>query len=319
MEPQDQQTLLDLIPDDWSSDRVRSLWIATYRGAVPPDAITPPRTLLIDCVQVVLLHGTLSYQAVEVVGHPLDGPIEVKPQARQTPRGSYTLLATPFDTADATGDEAPVRQAISATLGLATAINGGALALDFVYENIIDLEREQVTAFGPVMSSPAAFGPAQVGETDFNLLESASKAISDQPDNIARRIRLALHWFEQSLRDHGRDEFIKLWVALEALAMPDTTNVWPLNRLLAASYGIQESEAASRFGVGKLQGLRSRVLHNGEPLPIHADLANYTRAVFVDALLAMLALAGQGRAESYARSPQFESPFNLDRLAHIGP
>ena len=149
------------------------------------------------------------------------------------------------------------------------------------------------------------------------MVNDASTALDGRDAVLQARVRLALHWFHQALHDDTQDEFIKLWVAVEALAMPDTTNVKPVNEILALSHGTTTEDAAKRFGVGKLQGLRSRILHKGEQLAIHADLTNYVRALFTDILLEVLGLPAQHRADAYMQAPAFVSPFDLDSLAHV--
>lgn len=67
--------------------------------------------------------------------------------------------------------------------------------------------------------------------------------------------------------------------------MPDETNVKPVNEILAKLYGCTLKEASDKFGVGRIQGLRSRIMHNGEDLSIHQDLSRYVEALFFDLLM----------------------------------
>lgn len=200
---------------------------------------------------------------------------------------------------------------------MVAAINGGALVFERVFDNVVDLATGQLTIFSPALKTPAAYGQPRFSDADLAVVGDASKALDERDAVLQARVRLALHWFHQALHDDTQDEFIKLWVAVEALAMPDTTNVKPVNEILGASYAITTQDAARQFGVGKLQGLRSRILHNGEQLVIHGNLTNYVRALFTDVLLEVLGLPAQHRADAYMRAPVFSPPFDLDALAHV--
>jgi hypothetical protein len=109
---------------------------------------------------------------------------------------------------------------------------------------------------------------------------------------------LALHWFHLAMRDRGVDAFLKRWIALETLAMPDGTNIRPVNEALASAYGISYEEARDTYAVGRLAGLRARIVHHGEPLPIHSKLELYFDAVFYDVLMQLLGEPCDGRAAS---------------------
>jgi hypothetical protein len=236
---------------------------------------------------------------------------------RTTPRAFYTLFLSPFDPTAGVNDEPRVRELIGTTVGLVAAINGGALVFERMFDYVIVLATRQLTIFSPGFKTPVAYGQPRVSAADLAVVDDASKALAGRNTMLQARVRLALHWFHQALHDDTQDEFIKLWVAVEALAMPDTTNVKLVNEVLASSYGITTQDASKRFGVGKLQGLRSRILHKGEQLTIHGDLTNYVRALFTDLLLEVLGLPAQHRADAYMKAPAFLSPFHLDALAHV--
>src|SRR5216684_338281 len=54
---------------------------------------------------------------------------------------------------------------------------------------------------------------------------------------VHHRVLLSLRWFEQALFDHGIDAFLKYWIAVETVGMPDTSNIRPLIESLAVAYG----------------------------------------------------------------------------------
>lgn len=296
---------------------VTHVWLAAYRSALKVAPAIGATPIDVGSVRVVFADGELTYQALDAVGTPGLDVMEIRPEMRTTPRAFYTLFLSQFDPTAGVNDEPRVRALIGATVGLVAAINGGALVFERAFDNVVELATGQLTVFSDVLRTPVAYGKPRFSATHLAVVDDAAKALDRSDAPVQARVRLALHWIHQALHDDMQDEFIKLWVAVEALAMPDTTNVRPVNDLLASGYAIPSQDAAKRFGVGKLQGLRSRILHKGEQLPIHADLTNYVRCVFTDVLLETLGLPAQGRADAYMQAPAFSSPFDLDALTHL--
>jgi len=307
----------DLVPPDWATGDVTHVWLAAYRSALQTPSLAGMTPIDVQQVRVVFVDAELTYQALDMVGTPGIDVMRLRPQIRTSPRAFYTLFLSPFDTAAGVNDEPRIRQLIGTTVGLVAAFNGGALVFERVFDNVIDLVTGQLTGFSAAFKTPVAYGQPRFSTGDLAVVDDASKALSQRDEMLQARVRVALQWFHDALHDDTQDEFIKLWVAVEALAMPDTTNVKPVNEILASSYGITAQDAAKRFGVGKLHGMRSRILHRGEQLAIHGDLTNYVRALFTDVLLAVLGLSAQHRADAYMQAPTFVSPFDLDALAHV--
>ena len=92
---------------------------------------------------------------------------------------------------------------------------------------------------------------------------------------------------------------------MPTIGMPDTTNVRPLNDSLASAYGIPLEEAHDRFAIGRLFGLRSRIVHDGFMMPIYGQLLQYIEAVYIDVLHQHLGLPCAKKAEKVASDPAF--------------
>lgn len=76
------------------------------------------------------------------------------------------------------------------------------------------------------------------------------------------RLRLACDWYWSAIHaDDPVTEYLELWFVVEALAMPDTTNVAPVKDLLANALGGQRSDWQL---VGRHLGRRSRLVHGQE-------------------------------------------------------
>lgn len=90
--------------------------------------------------------------------------------------------------------------------------------------------------------------------------------------------------------------------------MAKRDNVTPLNEALAAAYGIGTNEARKRFGLGRIFGFRSRLVHNGERLVVQGLLDAYLVGLFRDVLFHKLKLPPQGFAEAVVQQPSFDLP-----------
>jgi hypothetical protein len=97
---------------------------------------------------------------------------------------------------------------------------------------------------------------------------------------------------------------VKFWIAVETLAMPNSTNILPIFESLARAYGIPLSDAKTRFPIGRLFNLRGRIVHRGEMLELPGAVLGYMSALFFDLLSELLLQPNEGRlAESLSTYP----------------
>lgn len=78
--------------------------------------------------------------------------------------------------------------------------------------------------------------------------------------------------------------------------MPDTTNIKPIKDALSKIYGIKIEAVDQKFKIGRLFGLRSRIVHNGENVSMHYLVEVYLQSVFVDILYWKLGLTVEKKA-----------------------
>lgn len=114
------------------------------------------------------------------------------------------------------------------------------------------------------------------------------RAFNDGPlaRHIARsaadklRLQLACDWYWSAIHaDQSVTEYLQLWFVVEALAMPDTTNVAPVKDRLADGLGGQRSDWGL---VGRHFGRRSRLVHGQEERDVDdADLTELRTLVEV--------------------------------------
>jgi hypothetical protein len=85
----------------------------------------------------------------------------------------------------------------------------------------------------------------------------------ERPESERVRLNLAAEWYR--LAESTIDpvlEFIYMWLSIEVLAMPNTSNIRPLRERLAE--GLGGSEQDWRQLVGRLYGTRSNIVHGAQ-------------------------------------------------------
>jgi len=224
----------------------------------------------------------------------------------RTPMGSWLIIMAPYKVDGIEGEEASVKRAISSSTGLLAAFAGRNAVYERKYDNVIDIGSGNPTLFSPVFLNPGASPKANLSKTNVALINEAARRIRNLDERTRSRFGLALHWYEEALRDSGRDAFLKSWIALEVLAMPDSTNIRSITEALARAYGKSFAEAVEVFGVGRIFGLRSRIVHDGAVLPIEFILEEYTQAIFVDVLCDVLQMKSCYQTENIRTKPEFD-------------
>ena len=137
------------------------------------------------------------------------------------------------------------------------------------------------------------------------FIADAHALLVDMPETDRNRLSLALRWINAAIRDRRVDAFIKYWLAIETLGMPDDTNIRPISETLARVYNISYAEARDRFLVGRLYGRRSRIVHEEDLTPVDAQVLIYLFAIFMDLLRAELGIQPSYRAGRVLENPDF--------------
>jgi len=307
-----EKKLTDLIPQSWFSDpATSSVWISGFRAA-GGSVSELANGIIVDLIgtRAYALYGHLSY--LDTSGNRWEWNDQGAPTCKidlksgKTPIGSWLIIMAPYKIDGIDGNEAEVKRFISASAGLIATFSGRNAVYEKIYDNIIEVGTGKMAGFSPVFSSPWTFPPPNFSKERVALIQQGITRVSTLETQTQNRIELALHWYEEALRDQGRDAFLKSWIALEVLAMPDGTNIRPINESLARSYSISFDDAMKAYGVGRIFGLRSRIVHNGEILPIHYLLEDYTQAIFADVLFDILQLPSDRRAEAIRSKPEFD-------------
>lgn len=85
-----------------------------------------------------------------------------------------------------------------------------------------------------------------------------------------------------------------------------STDIADLNESLAGAYGTTRASAATEFGIGRLFGLRSQIVHNGARKRVSTDLTDYMECLYADLLVYELLGESLGRARMLLRSKRID-------------
>jgi Apea-like HEPN len=158
-----------------------------------------------------------------------------------------------------------------------------------------------------VVVNPFSLPAPSISDGSLSLIEAANKMILSLEELKQNKALLSLRWFEQSQFElSGIDKFLKSWIAVETIGMPDTSNIRPLIESLAQAYGETSEEIKKKYKIGRLLDLRSRIVHDGLIFPIHSSLSTYVEALYVDALYIFLGLKSERRLERITNIPGFD-------------
>lgn len=179
-----------------------------------------------------------------------------------TPSQANLLLLIPTLLDQHAEESASVETRLESTAGLFSSLIGYETTYEFVAQQLVDLRSNEV-------SSTGAWSRSIRGMHTPGLGSSALSEVRDGMANLARkperdRYRLSLRWFEQSLVGQSSDRYLKLWLALETLAMPETSNIRPVKDKLARIHGIDKIRSEDLLHVGWLHAVRARIVHDGE-------------------------------------------------------
>ena len=314
-----QQKLTDLAPSEWFKEPDKSsIWITAYRILfADKEKLKSGQLYDFSNLRVIIIYGKLQYLETSHIKPEIDNDGNVKLEANinnaETPEGGWLVILQPYIIDGVECAENKIRVNAGIYAALYAAMNGRNMAFERVVDNIAHLKDGNTTAHSPSFINPGAFPVPDVSKDRCEVIHRTGIILQQKPENDRRRIELSLHWFEKGIRSMGLDGFVNYWVAVETLGMPDTTNIRPLNQSLANAYNISLKEATDTFGIGKIFGFRSRILHNGEDLSVNQLLSEYMECIFIDILLDNLGLDSERKAIKVIKRQEF----NLDKLVHI--
>jgi len=201
----------------------------------------------------------------------------------RTNLGTFVVLVTPHDREGVSGREDTSRERLRTAAGLLGALMGRTAVFEPLFDVEIDSTGNTSGITSPTFENPAAFREPDLSESGLGMVELCAARVSSLPAEARHRTELSLRWLYEAM--HERDgvfAFLKYWIAIETLAMPDGTRIKPVIRQLAAAYGRPEAEVNRVFAIGRLFSVRGDIVHRGRALRVDQHLLAYIEAVYVD-------------------------------------
>jgi hypothetical protein len=307
-----QMTIFDLVPDNWFKDfESSSVWLACYRviGVQTDELASLPKIIDLNDVRAIILHGTLPfYKSPQLI---VDDYRNLKIDFNQselkceTKLGTYLLFLLPFKVDGIDGDEVLSEYKVSIAASLFAALNGRNMVYEHVFDNIILLNGTVSIDSSPILN-PQWHKKPDISDKNLDIISTASKYILKLSEPEKNRVELSLRWFWSAIYDDGTDAYLKYWIACETLGMPDTTDITALNKILERAYNMDYNQVVRDFKIGKLFGLRAKIVHEGKMIPIHGQLLKYLETLYVDILFYKLDIPNERRAEKILNSEDFD-------------
>lgn len=302
-----------MLPDDWFQDRANSsVWLSGYRALLLTNADLPsgPRYFDLSGVRVFLVYGKVMYldpaAATPRISADGDFHMDTSAMEKETPEGAYVVLVLPFEIDGQGEDERFVRDRIADVVGLVLAINDRNMVYEHVFDYVHQLGRNERSVIGQTVLNPFSMPKPDITQARLDLISAVDRSIENSPEVDRNRIRLSLRWYQNASYDIGVDSFLKFWIAIETLSMPDTTNIRPINKALASVYGISNHQSVEKYLIGRIFGLRSRIVHEGEKIPIDGRLLDYMGCVYIDLLLEAVRQPTEGRTDRFLNTSDFD-------------
>ncbi len=299
--------LAEQVPKEWGfSEGATDLWLSCYRIFLAKRAeLIGTEVRFFDALgcRLLMFFGQPKYiDPGRMRLAPWDGvnPVEMiaeGAQERTADPGAYLMVVTPYPRDAVPEDEPRTRQRIKALVGLVRAMLGRNAAFDVIYENIIHSDGK-TTASTRGIENPLWFGSPRLTVEALSDLQEISQRLS-QDETRSNRLSLALRWLDEGVTTGGVDSFIRLWIALETLGMPDGTDIRQLIEALSRAYGVKPEEAQERFLVGRLFGLRGAIVHDGKQPALHSNMLAYMLAIFVDIFREKLGMRPVNAAQAW--------------------
>jgi hypothetical protein len=318
MQHGDLVTLRDYLPASWDlDDPSRWLWQRCYQviltDSSQPRLVVASQAIL--GVAVVLLHGQGQYPRVEQkvassrrTGWGLETSYD---PAAVLPPDFYLYMFCPYDPSLGAPEDQRVQMELDEARGLLGVERGSNIAFKRMFDLTLCFATGATQAVSNEVIGPNGFG-ADVSQAALDVVGGLSDAASGLGEDVQSRLKMALWWHSQAMSEAHMRRFVFTWTAIEALCMT-TSNIRPVNEWLASAYGISLSSAVTEFEIGRLQNVRSDIVHGSQRLTFAPVLGAYADALFRDLVRQALGAECVGAARSILES---EVPWSSWRPGH---
>jgi hypothetical protein len=296
--------------DGWFESRQDAkVFVSAYRVYGVP-LRNKPVVATFGQVRAVFIRWNAPYQKIDQnVVEPTRGQIgaEVRPILHRTGEGVVLLLMAPLPGDYDGNDQDAARERVGFIRSFMVSLIGRNAAYEHEFDMTVECGERVVANPSGVFVTPADETPA-VNADGMEMVRKALENLSSFDDEKQTRIRLALRWYQRSFGDdrvvrdtvQGQvDDFVNCWLALETLAMEGTTDIGPIKRMLADIHRLDAQKIGELFPIGRIYGLRGKILHEGQISNLKDGLTGFMTDVFSDLLLHVLGLPSGENTRKY--------------------
>jgi len=302
-----------ITPVDWfNNPNNSSVWLSGYKmfRLTIQDFVLGPKILDLDNARIIMTYGRISYldSASATPQSTNDGKFKINTSdlEKVTPEGPYLIIILPFDKDGVQGNERITQDRIKDIVGLLIAFNDQNMAFERLFDYVINLDGKEKSVIGEVITVPTGMPKPNLSNEQLLRIQNADQKIDSLDLPTQHRIRLSLRWFEAARHDDDIDAFLKCWIAIETIAMPDTTNIKPINDLLSQIYDFSNEAVGETFHIGRLFNARGRIVHGGEQFRVSIYLILFMQAIYIDVLFKVLGLQSEKRALALIQNNEFD-------------
>jgi len=151
------------------------------------------------------------------------------------------------------------------------------------FSNKLPVKGTGYGVYGPSILNPHLLGPTQLTQHALDVIEDANRKISSLPHPDRTLYIRSLRWINDAIeaRDNT-DSFIKAWIAIEMAFIRKDRAINVLRNVVKSAYGFSKGEEESLFSLGRIYGLRKRIVHNGESAGFDTRLRAFLIALYRD-------------------------------------
>ncbi len=280
--------ILGLLPQAWHIPGTGYALLTCYRLVAMAPLERRYVLDVFDC-RVVAQWGaihSLDQQTVEFHAWTmLDFRVSGNTRSRTAQPGNLLICLAQLDSGSVEHEQ-DGRQRTAAAIGAALMGLGENAAHSLVCEQLIPPNGKPTETLMQVRT-PQVFPDVEESRVD-SMFGTLELLLRNADPATSTRIAHALRWLAQGMQADDTDAFVAMWISLEVLCLSGNTDVRPINELLARQYDVTYREACERFRVGRLHGIRSRIVHHGANVEIVVPIRQLLRAIFFDCVLAEL-------------------------------
>ena len=231
---------------------------------------------------------------------------------KKTPDGVYMLILQPFDGKN--GKIVGYCDSLSKNKSVISSIMAASIGRNVIFNEVFSYSVNQL--FQAEIESAGCsilkgeLNENSLSEKNLEISIAIHNSIHSIENNLKKIILLSLHWFEQALRasfeSSQSDSFLKFWVALEVLAMPDTSDIRPIKEIISCIYNLTNDEASKKFKIGQIYGLRCKIVHDGMTEVANYENTMYLEALYIDILFYRLGLQSKKKLEHLISLPVYD-------------